>query len=363
MNELWATVSQQASDFAFNMMILGIALVIGWLVAIGVFKAVKMTLKEIPDAPPGLINEKFRFALHLFIIIIAFNIAFPFTTLSPQTEFYIHKILYIGLILSIAFFLIKVTGFIKEILYRRFDISMADNLSGRKARTQIDFLQKLAAVIILFVALAIVFMSFNRVRELGTSLLASAGIAGIIVGLAAQKSLSNLLAGFQIAFTQPIRLDDVVIVENEWGRIEEITLTYVVVRIWDQRRLIVPISHFIDKPFQNWTRVSSDILGTVFLYTDYTVPIDELRKELVRILKNEGNTLWDGEIGIIQVTNTSDKGVELRILVSTKNASLGWDLRCLVREQMISFIQKNYPEALPKIRWEEISEVEKSSRS
>jgi small-conductance mechanosensitive channel len=191
-------------------------------------------------------------------------------------------------------------------------------------------------------------MTFSKVRQLGTSILASAGIVGIIVGIAAQRSIATLLAGFQIAITQPIRLDDVVIVENEWGRIEEITLTYVVVRIWDLRRLVVPITYFLEKPFQNWTRVSADLLGTVFIYVDYTVPVQAVREKLRGIL--EHSTQWDGQVCVLQVTNTTEHTVELRALMSAVDSSSAWELRCHVREKLVEFIQKNYPESLPKLR-------------
>jgi small-conductance mechanosensitive channel len=171
-----------------------------------------------------------------------------------------------------------------------------------------------------------------------------------VVGFAAQKTLGNLLAGIQIAITQPIRIDDVVIVEGEWGRIEEITLTYVVVRIWDLRRLVLPIGYFIEKPFQNWTRVSADILGTVFLYVDYTVPVDAIRAELERIV--QGSTDWDGQVCGVQVTDTSPQGIEVRALVSATDASKAWNLRCEVREKLVSFLQREYPGALPKLRGE-----------
>jgi len=193
-------------------------------------------------------------------------------------------------------------------------------------------------------------MTFERVRHLGTTILASAGIIGIVVGMAAQRTIATFIAGLQIAITQPIRVDDVVIVENEWGRIEEITLTYVVVRIWDLRRLVVPITYFIENPFQNWTRVTADILGTVFIYVDYTVPIDSIRAELHRILKS--SEFWDGKVCVLQVTNTSERTVELRALMSAADASTAWTLRCQVREKMVDFIQKNYPDALPKLRAE-----------
>lgn len=196
--------------------------------------------------------------------------------------------------------------------------------------------------------IAAALMMFDRVRSLGASVLASAGVIGIIVGFAAQKTIANLFAGFQLAMTQPIRIDDVVIVENEWGRIEEITLTYIVVRIWDLRRLIVPLSYFIERPFQNWTRVESGILGTVFLYTDYAAPVDVIREELKRVVAQSPH--WDGKVCGLQVTNTTDRSVELRALASAGDASKAWDLRCEIREKLILFVQQNYPDSLPRIR-------------
>jgi small-conductance mechanosensitive channel len=191
-------------------------------------------------------------------------------------------------------------------------------------------------------------MVFPKGQQIGKTLLASAGIIGIVVGMSAQKTITTVIAGLQIAFTQPIRLDDVVIVESEWGRIEEITLTYVVVRIWDQRRLIVPVTYFIEKPFQNWTRTTAELLGTVFLYTDYTVPVDAVRQTLQDILGK--SPLWDRRVCVLQVTNATEKTMELRALMSTANASDGWDLRCQVREQLLTYIQKQHPEALPRTR-------------
>jgi len=173
-------------------------------------------------------------------------------------------------------------------------------------------------------------------------------VGGIIIGFAAQKSLSNLLAGFQIAFTQPLRIDDVLVVEGEWGRVEEITLTYVVLNIWDQRRLILPINYFIEKPFQNWTRNTADILGTVFLYLDYTVPLEPLRKEFTRLLEN--NPLWDKRVSVMQITNASEKTIEVRALMSASSSGNAFDLRCDVREGLIKFVQANYPDSLPLVR-------------
>jgi len=199
-------------------------------------------------------------------------------------------------------------------------------------------------------ASALMLMMFPKARQAGTTILASAGVIGLVVGMAAQRTIGAFIAGLQIAFTQPIRLDDVVIVENEWGRIEEIALTFVVVKIWDLRRLVVPITYFIENPFQNWTRTTADILGTVFIYVDYTVPIESVRAELKRIA--EESQLWDKKVCVLQVTNSSERTVELRALVSAADASTAWSLRCEVREKLLTFLQKNHPDALPKIRAE-----------
>jgi small-conductance mechanosensitive channel len=225
-----------------------------------------------------------------------------------------------------------------------------DNLEARKIYTQVKVLKKIAVVVIVVFTTASMLMVFDSVRQLGTSILASAGVVGIIIGFAAQRSIATVLAGFQIAMTQPIRLDDVVIVEDEWGRIEEITLTYVVVRIWDLRRLIVPINYFTEKPFQNWTRVSADLLGTVYLYCDYALPVEAVRAELQRLL--QASPLWDGKVANVQVTDATEKALQLRALMSASDASKLWDLRCAVREQLLGFLQRKYPDSLPRLRAE-----------
>jgi small-conductance mechanosensitive channel len=202
----------------------------------------------------------------------------------------------------------------------------------------------------------VLLLNFESVRKYGATLLTSAGVAGIIIGFAAQKTIANLLAGFQIAFTQPIKIDDAVIVEGEWGWIEEINLTYVVVKIWDLRRLILPITYFTEKSFQNWTRTSAQILGSVFLYTDYALPVDALRKKFDRVLEN--SDLWDGEAKSVQVTESSEHTMTIRLLMTAKNSPTAWDLRCLVREELISFIQQEYPDCLPRTRAELVGKNE-----
>ncbi|SEF84372.1 mechanosensitive ion channel family protein [Algoriphagus boritolerans] len=261
---------------------------------------------------------------------------------------YLPKINTVLIILGITWCLLIMTRILKDNLLRKFDISQENNLKARKISTQINILQKVGNFIIILIGLGLILLSFESIRQIGVGLFASAGVAGIIIGFSAQKAIGTLIAGIQIAFAQPFRLDDAVVVEGEWGWIEEINLTYVVVRIWDQRRLVLPTTYFLEKPFQNWTRTSADIIGSVFLYTDYTISFDALRDELDRILA--ASPLWDKKVKVLQVTDTKEMTVETRILVSAKNSPTAWDLRVHVREKMINFIQKNYPEALPKTR-------------
>lgn len=291
-----------------------------------------------------------RGSVYALVGLTFIHIINPLIIFPQPLDLYYRKGLHILLIASVAWIIINIFYVLEDLVYRAYDIDIQNNLSGRRVRTQFQFLKRFFIIFVVVITIALIFMSFQRVRELGASILASAGIAGIIIGFAAQRSIANLLAGFQIAFTQPIRIDDVVLVENEWGRIEEINLTYVVVRLWDMRRLVLPITYFIEKPFQNWTRTGSDLIGSVFLYVDYTVPVEALRNELNDIL--EASPLWDKKTSVLQVTNATDKAVELRILVSAPNAPVAWDLRCLVREKMIAFIRDSYPGALPRVRAE-----------
>ncbi|MDY6843443.1 MAG: mechanosensitive ion channel [Thermodesulfobacteriota bacterium] len=286
----------------------------------------------------------------LIFLLIGIIIVLPMLTLSPELLNFCTQIFGIILILAVAWLLVHITFVAEDFIMSQYRIDESDNLLARRVHTQIQFFKKVIIIGIIVLALASVLMTFDRVRQLGTSILASAGIIGIIIGFSAQRSIATLMAGLQIAITQPIRIDDVVIVENEWGRVEEITLTYVVIRIWDQRRLILPITYFIEKSFQNWTRLSAELLGTVFLYVDYTVPVEAVREELTRIL--EGSSLWDRRVNVLQVTNSTDRTMELRALMSASDASNAWSLRCEVREKLIEFVQKHYPDNLPKLRAE-----------
>jgi len=314
------------------------------------FRFLARASKEISVIPEGVFRKRFGGPARWTMICVAVRLALPFLGASERLANKVAHILTLLLIATISWLLIKATYVLQDCVVNRFSIKEKDNLRARKIYTQLNVLKRITIVVVSVLALGMMLMTFPRVRQLGTTILASAGIIGIIIGMAAQRTIGTFIAGLQIAFTQPIRVDDVVIVENEWGRIEEITLTYVVVKIWDLRRLIVPITYFIEKPFQNWTRTTADILGTVFIYVDYTVPVEAVREELGRILK--GSELWDGKVCVLQVTNTSERTVELRALMSASDASRAWSLRCQVREKLIDFIRENYPDALPRLRAE-----------
>jgi small-conductance mechanosensitive channel len=287
-------------------------------------------------------------SLRLVLPIMALILGTPALAAPPDAKAVIQNAISLALIGTIGFILIQFVDAMSQLVLRRYRLDVADNRRARSVYTQVTVLKKIAVTVIALFAIASMLMVFQSVRQLGTAMLASAGVAGIVIGFAAQKSLGALLAGIQIALTQPIRIDDVVIVEGEWGRIEEITLTYVVVRIWDLRRLVVPITYFIETPFQNWTRMSADILGSVFLHVDYGVPVDALRAELTRILENSPK--WDRKVNVLQVTDAKERTLELRALASAVDAGTAWDLRCEVREKLVAFIQKNYPDSLPRLR-------------
>ncbi|HZR34295.1 MAG TPA: mechanosensitive ion channel domain-containing protein [Nevskia sp.] len=235
-------------------------------------------------------------------------------------------------------------------LVKRYPYDVADNLQARRVLTQARVLSRSLIFLIVLIGAALGLMTFPTVRHLGTSLLASAGVAGLVIGLAAKSVLGNLLAGLQLALTQPIRYDDVLIVQGQWGRVEEITMTYVVVALWDERRLVVPLQWFIENPFENWTRTTSHLIGSVFWWVDYGVPLDPLRAELKRLCQEAPE--WDGRVCVLQVTDTSEKSMQLRGLVSSVDSGRNWDLRCKVREGLIDWIRQHHPQGLPRLRAE-----------
>jgi small-conductance mechanosensitive channel len=283
----------------------------------------------------------------------------PFLDLPTRLQPYFSHAVQLWIIASIGWAIKRFVVLMRGSILNRYNITVANNLNARRMYTQIRLIEHVINFMIVLITISFMVMSFSEARELGVSIFASAGVVSIILGIAAQKSLGNVLAGIQLAVSQPIRLEDAVIVEGEWGWIEEITLIYVVIRIWDLRRLIVPISYFIEKPFQNWTRTSADLIGTVFLYTDYTVPVEEVRQELTRILDKSPN--WDRKTNVLQVTDMKEHTVELRILASAVDSSIAWNLRCEIREKLLNFLQKNHPSALPRTRVNLINEPNSNS--
>jgi len=293
---------------------------------------------------------KFFVPLQVFLICFPLLFMLPKSGIPADARDVLRVIGKIGSAISLIVLSSRLVGVFASLYYQQLKIDQVDNLKGRRLKTQVQFLEQIADLVIIFLGLSALLLSFEKFRSFGGSLLASAGLASVIIGFAAQKSIGNLIAGFQIAFTQPIRFGDAIFVEGEWGVVEEITLTYVVVRIWDLRRLVLPINYFLEKPFQNWTRTSASLIGQVTLFADYSLPLDELRAELARILKD--TPLWDGTVSALQVVETTERSMQIRVLVSARDSGATFELRCLVREQLIMFMQKHHPESLPKVRFD-----------
>lgn len=328
---------------------------LGSLLAIGIFghffiyRLLKWIAKKTPtNLDDHIVKHCYR-SLQWIVILLAARVVIPYAVTKDHLP-PIEQAISILFIILVSYLVIKVMYVFEAVILNRYDLQARDNLQARKVHTQLNVIKRIVIIIVGLLALGMILMVFDRVRQLGTTILASAGVIGIVVGFAAQRTLGTFFAGLQIAFTQPIRIDDVVIVEGEWGRIEEITLTYVVVKIWDLRRLVVPITYFIETPFQNWTKTSADILGTVFIYVDYTVPISEIREKLNELLNQSEH--WDKKVCVLQVTNTTDRSVEIRALMSAADASTAWTLRCEIREKLIEYIRDNYPQSLPRARVE-----------
>jgi small-conductance mechanosensitive channel len=338
-------ILKELINYAIGVVVVFLLFSVVYLILNRVIKNIeKRTVNELLNK----LRKNLKMPVILLIIALSLAIPFSFTQVSDVIVSKANKVLTILIIVILAWISIRAVRLIKILVLKKYDIDQKDNLQARKVYTQFRIIERVLVFIIIIIAISLCLMTFSEIRKIGISLIASAGITGLILGFAAQKVLGSVLAGIQLAFAQPIRIDDVVIVENEWGRIEEINLTYVVVKIWDQRRLVVPTTYFIENPFQNWTKTSSDILGTVYIYTDYSVPFDELRKELTRLVKK--SEYWDGKVNVLQVTNSTEKTIEVRALVSAADASSAWNLRVYVRENLIKFLQKNYPGSLPKSR-------------
>ena len=301
----------------------------------------------------GMAGSSLRHArrpTRLAFVLAAMGITVPRLDLPWRLQDGLGHMLLILLIVLIGWTAILLTRHLSDRVIRRQRMDIDDNLAARKLVTQFRVLRRTATILLTIFTVAAVLLTFETVQEYGVSLFASAGAAGLILGLAARPVLANLIAGIQIAITQPIRLEDVVIVDGEWGWVEEIFATYVVVRIWDWRRMVVPLSYFIEQPFQNWTRESASIIGAVYWHLDYTVPVEELRAKLEQIARDSPH--WDGNVINLQVTDTDKDTIALRGLMSARTSPQAWDLRCEVREKLITWIQAEHPEALPRLRGE-----------
>ncbi|HUW73104.1 MAG TPA: mechanosensitive ion channel domain-containing protein [Methyloceanibacter sp.] len=284
----------------------------------------------------------------LAMILLALVIALPAIEFNAEFGEVVRRVLKVGMLILLGWSAVIAINAAARRIERRHRIDVEDNLTARRVHTQINILRRVAVIIVVLLTAGTCLLIFPAVQAFGVSLFASAGVAGLVLGFAARPILTNLIAGMQIALTQPIRIDDVLIVEGEWGWVEEITTTYVVLRIWDQRRLIVPLSRFIEQPFENWTRESADILGVVLWHLDYRAPIAEMRQKLEEMLY--GNQLWNGKVANLQVVESGPATITVRALVSARNSPMAWDLRCEIREQMIAWLRAEHPEALPRVR-------------
>ncbi|MGH8801609.1 MAG: mechanosensitive ion channel family protein [Casimicrobiaceae bacterium] len=283
-------------------------------------------------------------------VLILFALQFVWDAASPDLPALraVEHVTVLAFTASLGWLGVRCISGVADAVYTLHPVDQVDNLHARQVRTKTRVLATAATGVIVFIAVALSLMSFPAVRTLGTSLLASAGVAGIVVGMAARPVLANLLAGLQLALTQSLRLDDVVVIEGEWGRIEQIRASYIVVRIWDQRRLIVPLQWFIEHPFPNWTLSASELIGTVYLWVDYRLPLASLRAELERLCADAPQ--WDRRVCGLAVTEAGERAMQLRALVSAADSGSAWDLRCRIREGLITWIQERFPEFLPRTR-------------
>lgn len=357
--ERFAAELQWVPDWAVSLILLGLApflahvlhrflfrLVTNWVAGMDLFWRALVARTEGPT--------------RLAFLIAGLSLAASIAPLPPGWAPVIRNILSVGFVALLGWIALTAFHVWMVVHLRRFKLDAADNLLARKHVTQTRMLQRVVNVLIVVITASIALMTFDSVRQYGVSLLASAGAAGLIVGLALQPVLKNLIAGIQLAITQPIRIDDALIVENEWGNVEEITSTYVVVRLWDWRRLILPLSYFIEKPFQNWTRDNADLIGTVMLYLDHTAPVTAIRAKTQDIL--DASPLWDKRVVAVQVTDFKQTTMEVRILASAGSAPRVFDLRCEIREKIIAFLQREHPHALPRFRTEMQDMISRRSR-
>jgi small-conductance mechanosensitive channel len=328
---------------------LAIAVVIALLLHGAVARLIQRFVRRRHPYVAGVLAGTWRLGQIGFMIAALF-IALPVAPFDRDITTGLAYVLLIATIVLVGCIVITATHIMADLYLLRFRLDVADNLLARKHVTQVRVLRRVVDTLLIIVTIGAVLMTFEPVRQYGVSLFASAGVAGLVVGFAARPVLSNLIAGIQLAMTQPIRIDDAVLVENEFGNVEEITATYVVLRLWDLRRMIVPLTYFIEKPFQNWSRESTSLIGTVLLEVDYTTPVDRVRAKAEEITK--ASPLWDGNLIKLQVTDSDAMTMELRVIATARSAGDAFDLRCELREKLIAYLQAELPGSLPHRRQE-----------
>jgi len=331
-------------------LIVAIAVVVAVAIAVILHRVGILLLRKLVRDRPYTTNVT-RIAFRASQVCVALFAIRVVLTAAPDDTPGLRSLSYlctVALIVALTWFVMKCIKSVSATVIQLNPYDIADNLKARRILTQTRVLTRSAYFLVGLLGLSFVLLTLPGARQFGASLLASAGVAGLVAGIAARPVLGNFIAGLQIAFSQPIRLDDVLIVNGEWGRVEEITGTFVVVRIWDERRMIVPLQWFIENPFENWTHTSSTILGTVFLWLDFCLPVEKLRAEFERVCKQAPQ--WDGRVCVLQVTDANDRAMQIRMLVSAQSSGNAFDLRCAIREAMIAFIARDYPQALPRLR-------------
>lgn len=335
----------------FAIFLFSTALVLANVVHYIIFRVIRRKETQAARLGWGIQRYLGRPARAIFLLTCLLAVLPAIPELPDKIEDLLHQIFVMAIVIAIGWFVVGCIYVFQNAILRRYDLTGENNVQARRVHTQFQLFRRMLITFVVIIDAGALLWSFNdpRIWKYGSGLLASAGVASLILATAAKSTASNFLAGLQIALTEPIRIDDVVVIQGEWGRIEEINSAYVVVRIWDLRRLIVPLTFFIENSFQNWTRESADIMGTAFLYVDYSVPVEALRQQLDAIV--HPSPLWNQQVCGLQVTNLTDRAMELRCLVSSRNSSENFDLRCLVREQMTAWIIANYPDAFPSTRF------------
>jgi small-conductance mechanosensitive channel len=325
-----------------------VALLFGWAVRRGLLALARHSRRHAAEHLRARVAEVISIPAAVALPLLFLGFAVATTPLPERWIAGLQHAIGIGLLLCLVWLAVRAVRALERRVIREHPVDIADNLAARRVLTQTRVISGVAQGAIVLVGVALALMTFPAIRQIGTTLLASAGVLGLVAGIAAKPVFGNLIAGLQIALAQPIRLDDVVIVQGEWGRIEEIGSSYVVVRIWDERRMIVPLQWFIENPFENWTRTTAQLLGTAFLWLDYRTPMTAVREALQRICETDER--WDGRVCVAQITDTAESSVQVRLLVSARNSGDLFDLRCAVRERMIDYLNSTHPEALPRQR-------------